>query len=251
MRSLPLLSQLLVATLPCARGFGALANSEPARKVYPHEDSNDNCASWAEAGECEANPAYMNSECRYSCAPAELRAIVAVEAGSNASATEVTVDGSRLCPIRIEGTWRFSRRRTAATTRMTLINQQMRNLELLWYDGRSERRYWVVDARGRFEISTRAGDRWRLRMKSGELAAEISVGDSPEQRFVIPACLPPSQEAQARAAATHDVEPPTDDELQRREPTRPPSPTPPRSRSRSPSRSRSTSPSPGVTHGLT
>ena len=31
------------------------------------EDDLPNCKEWAEGGECEKNPSYMNSNCRLSC----------------------------------------------------------------------------------------------------------------------------------------------------------------------------------------
>ena len=36
----------------------------------PCKDLNEFCASWANAGECQNNPGYMNAECRASCDPA-------------------------------------------------------------------------------------------------------------------------------------------------------------------------------------
>ena len=92
---------------------------------------------------------------------------------------------------------------------MIIQNEQMGNLELLYYDGRTERRYWVVDARGSFRIGTRPGDQWRLRTKTNELAAELVVGADPRQEFVIPKCLPPSQLEEATAAIAYDVPPPS------------------------------------------
>ena len=44
-------------------------------------------------------------------------------------------------------------------------------------------------------------------MKSGELAAELSIGGGRQQRYVVPHCLPPTQHAEAIAAAAHDVAP--------------------------------------------
>jgi prolyl 4-hydroxylase len=44
-----------------AQRLAELAKSEPC------EDSDDECASWAENGECENNPKFMSLKCRKSC----------------------------------------------------------------------------------------------------------------------------------------------------------------------------------------
>lgn len=98
----------------------------------------------------------------------------------------------------------------ARAVSLTLKNQMMANLELLYTDeaGR-EKRYWVVDARGSFSVSTREGDVWRLRTKTRLLAAEIQVAQVDEagleQTVVIEPCLPREQEAEYREAMQHDV----------------------------------------------
>lgn len=199
---------LALLALPCAQGFGSLQRD----KIRPDEDASEHCAVWAEDGECTKNPSFMQSECKYSCAPAELRAALPSEPEYDSSSA-VFVNGTQLCPIRMAG--ERSANGHSGGVVLKVANQQMRNLELLWYNGRTEKRYWVVDARGEFTISTRSGDRWRLRMKSGELAAEILVGDETQQLYSIPHCLPPSQQAEAELAATHDLTLPTAAELDR------------------------------------
>ena len=74
-----------------------------------------------------------------------------------------------------------------------VINEHMGNLELLYVSGDTERRYWVIDARGDFKINTREGDVWYLRTKTGTLAAEITVGSDARQKLTIPRCLPEAQ----------------------------------------------------------
>ena len=203
-----MLNEQAEARLARAGGVEKTKASHRDRKVFPHEDTNEGCGQWAEDGECAKNPAYMQDACKYSCAPAELQV---VESPTNGTAG-IFVNGTQICPIRIEGKTRGLH--GAGSAILKINNTQMRNLELLWYDGRSEKRYWVIDARGSFEIQTRAGDRWRLRMKSGELAAEIRVGDATRQQYAIPPCLPPSQMDEAVAAAAYDVVPPLLDELE-------------------------------------
>lgn len=88
---------------------------------------------------------------------------------------------------------------------LRVINEHMGNLELLYVAGTTERRYWVVDARGDFKIGTRLGDRWYLRTKTGTLAAEITVGSDARQELVIPRCLPEAQLEEAAAATARDV----------------------------------------------
>ena len=117
-----------------------------------------------------------------------------------------------LCPISIN-----LREQGAATpptaaghVSLTLLNTQMRNLELLYVDGGgSEKRYWVVDARGNFTITTRPADTWRLRMKTGDLAAEITVGGSRVQLATIGECVPADREEGALAATALRVHPPS------------------------------------------
>ena len=116
-----------------------------------------------------------------------------------------------LCPIRHGPTEAVQP--TEGVT-LTIDNSQNNNLELLFFDGREETRYWVVDARGSFTVGTRGGDTWRLRMKSGELAAELRVGPERVQRMTIPHCLPTVQEAEAVAAMKLDVPLPTSTELE-------------------------------------
>ena len=89
---------------------------------------------------------------------------------------------------------------------MRVLNQQMGNLELLYVKNCGEEmRYWVIDSRGEFTFSTRVGDRWRLRMKSGALAFEISVGRGTNQVISVPPCLLPAQQHAAALAQRHDA----------------------------------------------
>ena len=65
------------------------AQPEPKTAQEGSEDGADRCRRWAEAGECEANPAYMQTECRQACA-AQQRAeeqARAVAAGKDAQET--------------------------------------------------------------------------------------------------------------------------------------------------------------------
>ena len=78
-----------------------------------------------------------------------------------------------VCPIRLRGGSAGARR---GPVELHVINEHMGNLELLYVAGDTERRYWVIDARGDFRINTREGDVWYLRTKTGTLAAEITVG---------------------------------------------------------------------------
>ena len=91
--------------------------------------------------------------------------------GSNASLPAV-------CPILLSGSSTGAR---GGSVELHVINEHMGNLELLYVAGSTERRYWVIDARGDFKISTRAGDLWYLRTKTGTLAAEITVGSDARQ----------------------------------------------------------------------
>ena len=65
------------------------AQPEPKTAQEGSEDGADRCRRWAEAGECEANPAYMQTECRQACV-AQQRAeeqARAVAAGKDAQET--------------------------------------------------------------------------------------------------------------------------------------------------------------------
>ena len=107
-----------------------------------------------------------------------------------------------VCPIRLSGGSAGAR---GGSVELHIINEHMGNLELLYVAGSTERRYWVIDARGDFKISTRAGDVWYLRTKTGTLAAEITVGSDARQELTIPRCLPEAQLEATAAATAHDV----------------------------------------------
>ena len=194
----------------------SLARVESATAVLrDHDDSR--CPTWAASGECERNPSYMLESCSLSCSQLAKTARVPADDNSDSEGEQApdphASNGMRLCPIRI-GSRRRRGSSAAGHVHLTVANEQMGNLELLYYDGAAEKRYWVVDARGTFDVATRAGDVWRLRMKSGELAAEITVGGGGVQRATIPHCLPPAQRAEAEAATAHDVAMPDAAQLQ-------------------------------------
>ena len=42
-------------------------NRKPTGGKPGCEDTDENCAQWAESGECQANPQYMGSACKASC----------------------------------------------------------------------------------------------------------------------------------------------------------------------------------------
>ena len=107
-----------------------------------------------------------------------------------------------VCPIRLSGSSAGAR---GGSVELRVINEHMGNLELLYVAGTTERRYWVIDARGDFKISTRAGDLWYLRTKMGTLAAQITVGSDARQELTIPRCLPEAQLEETAAATAHDV----------------------------------------------
>ena len=119
--------------------------------------------------------------------------------GSNAS---LPAPLPAVCPILLSGSSTEARR---GSVELHIINEHMGNLELLYVAGSTERRYWVIDARGDFKISTRAGDLWYLRTKTGTLAAEITVGSDARQELTIPRCLPEAQLEETAAATAHDV----------------------------------------------
>lgn len=146
------------------------------------------CAKWAAAGECASNPKYMLQSCPLAC-------------GTEAAPQQ--------CPIRLAPSHQ-PRAPAARSVTMHVINDQMRNLELFYFDGSTERRWWVIDARGVFDIGTRPGDMWRLRMKDGTLAAEITVGTDALQQVTVPECLPADRQAEAHQAEARapDAPPP-------------------------------------------
>eukprot|EP00964_Phaeocystis_antarctica_P037522 scaffold21430_cov48-Phaeocystis_antarctica.AAC.2 len=80
-----------------------------------------------------------------------------------------------VCPIRLSGGSAGAR---GGSVELHIINEHMGNLELLYVAGSTERRYWVIDARGDFKISTRAGDVWYLRTKTGTLAPSTNPNPS-------------------------------------------------------------------------
>ena len=59
------LAGCIAAALVCSGGAVALV------------DENENCAGWASAGECTANPGYMSQSCQRSCAEVEASRAVA------------------------------------------------------------------------------------------------------------------------------------------------------------------------------
>jgi len=118
--------------------------------------------------------------------------------------------GVERCPVKLGGHAGPARQGGVS---MTVANERGGNLELLYFDGASERRYWAIDARGEFSIGTRAGDRWRLRTKTGELAAEIEVGSEARQHYAVPHCLDEIELAAAAESVAHDVAAPSATDL--------------------------------------
>ena len=83
--------------------------------------------------------------------------------------------------------------------RFVLRNRHMDNLELLYVDGSSERKYWVLDPWSNYSVSSYTGDKWRLRSRHGWLVRE----------FLTPRC-----DESAEPLPVIDVEPCSqDDEL--------------------------------------
>ena len=130
-------------------------------------------------------------------------------AGSDAQ----SADAPAVCPHQLVGT---SSGRAAGAVRLHVINEHMTNLELLYFDGNAEKRYWVIDAFGSFDIGTRHNDRWRLRRKNGDLVAEIRVGSDGEQSVTVPPCVADAHLPDVLAAQKHDYlgPPPTSAELE-------------------------------------
>lgn len=157
--------------------------AEPAECL----DDDEHCPGWAVRGECWSNEDFMRTSCRRSC-------------GTCAPPSRLEA-----CPT---ASTDVSRRDPSSEVNLEIINEQMRNLELLWVqpDG-AEKRYWVIDAYGTFQTSTGKGDIWRLRMKTGDLAAEILVtASSGHQIHVVRPCLPEPQRAAVEYAERLDVE---------------------------------------------
>lgn len=64
----------------------------------------------------------------------------------------------------------------------------MDNLELLYVDGSSERKYWVLDPWSNYSVDSYTGDKWRLRSRHGWLVREFLTprcGESAEPLPVI------------------------------------------------------------------
>lgn len=125
-----------------------------------------------------------------------------LQAGLQGQSGNASAPLPAVCPIRLRGGSAGARR---GPVELHVINEHMGNLELLYVAGDTERRYWVIDARGDFRINTREGDVWYLRTKTGTLAAEITVGSDARQKLTIPRCLPEAQLEEAAAASAHDV----------------------------------------------
>ena len=113
-----------------------------------------------------------------------------LQAGLQGQSGNASAPLPAVCPIRLRGGSAGARR---GPVELHVINEHMGNLELLYVAGDTERRYWVIDARGDFRINTREGDVWYLRTKTGTLAAEITVGSDARQKLTIPRCLPEAQ----------------------------------------------------------
>ena len=114
-----------------------------------------------------------------------------LQAGLQGRSSNASASLPAVCPIRLRGSSSGGAR--GGPVVLHVINEHMGNLELLYVAGDTERRYWVIDARGDFKINTREGDVWYLRTKTGTLAAEITVGSDARQKLTIPRCLPEAQ----------------------------------------------------------
>ena len=126
---------------------------------------------------------------------------LAERATADGDAAAQSADAPAVCPHELVGS---SSGRAAGGVRLHVTNEHMTNLELLYYDGQAEKRYWVIDAFGGFDIGTRHNDRWRLRRKNGDLVAEIRVGSDAEQTVAVPPCVAAAQLPEVLAARKHD-----------------------------------------------
>jgi prolyl 4-hydroxylase len=72
--------------------------------------------------------------------------------------------------------------------RFVVRNRHMDNLELIYVDGSSERKYWVLDPWSNYSVDSYTGDKWRLRSRHGWLVREFLTprcGESAEPLPVI------------------------------------------------------------------